>query len=119
MMNLANRLRAARESSGLTQSDVSQASGIAVPNLSSIESGRVDFRMSTLDRVLEALGLDIQLVPRTNRVSLEGVMAWSEQGRARLVAAGVAPSDPQRRLDAQQARGAEVSVEQTLLNPSA
>jgi len=115
-MNLASRLRIAREASGLTQSAVSRASRIAVPNLSNIENGNVDCRLSTLVRILEALELDVQLVPRTNRVSLEAAIALSAQGRARLVATGVAQSDPQERLDTKGRREVDVSVEQTLLN---
>ena len=118
-VKLASRLRLAREATGLTQSAVSQASGIAVPNLSKIESGKVDLRLSTLERLLDALGLDIQLVPRTTRVSIDGVVASSERGRARLVAAGLAASSPQERLDARQRRGIDITVEQTLLNAGA
>ncbi|MBU1865159.1 MAG: helix-turn-helix transcriptional regulator [Actinobacteria bacterium] len=118
-VNLAIRLRLAREAAGLTQSAVSRASGIAVPNLSRIESGKADLRLSTLDRVLDALGLDIQLVPRTTRVSIDEVVALSEQGRERLMAAGLGASSPRQRLDARQRGGIDITVEQTLLNADA
>ena len=115
-MNLAGKLRVAREMSGLTQSAVSQVTGIAVPNLSRIESGKGDVRLSTLDRVLDALGLEVQLVPRTSRVSIDGVSEWSRLGRARLVAAGLAPSAPQERIEAKRDRGVDITVEQALLD---
>jgi XRE family transcriptional regulator, fatty acid utilization regulator len=118
-MNLASRLRVAREASGLTQAEVSQATGIAASNLSTIENGKVDIRLSTLERVLDALQVDIQLVPRNRRISLDEVVAQSEQGRAQLVAAGVAPSDPQQRLAAKERRGVDVSVERALLDSNA
>ena len=118
-MNLASRLRVAREARGLTQGDVSRATGIAVPNLSTIESGDVDIRLSTLERILDALQLEVQLVPRRRRISLDEVMARARQGRAQLVAAGMAPSDPRQRLEAKERRGVDVSVERGLLNSDA
>jgi transcriptional regulator with XRE-family HTH domain len=118
-MNLARQLRVAREASGLTQADVSRATGIAAPNLSTIENGKVDIRLSTLERVLDALQMDIQLVPRNRRISLDEAIAQSERGRAQLVAAGIAPSDPQRRLAAKERRGIDVSVERALLHSNA
>lgn len=118
-MNLASQLRVAREASGLTQADVSQATGIAAPNLSTIENGKVDIRLSTLERVLDALQMDVQLVPRNRRISLDEAIAQAERGRARLVAAGMAPSDPRQRLAAKERRGVDVSVERALLNPDA
>lgn len=118
-MNLVSRLRVAREARGLTQRDVSRATGIAVPNLSTIESGEVDIRLSTLERILDALQLDVQLVPRGRRISLDQVIERAQQGRARLVAAGIAPSDPMQRLDAKERRGIDVSVERALLDSNA
>jgi len=114
-MRLTSQLRVAREASGLTQADVSQATGIAAPNLSTIESGRLDIRLSTVERILDALQLDVQLVPRSRRVSLGEAVAESQRGRAQLVAAGIAPSDPQQRLAAKEMRGVDVSVERALL----
>lgn len=118
-MSLATQLRVAREARGLTQADVSQATGIAAPNLSTIESGRVDIRLSTLERILDALQLDVQLVPRSRRISLDEAIAQSRRGRTQLVAAGIAPSDPQRRLAAKERRGVDVSVERALLSSNA
>lgn len=118
-MNLARRLRVAREARGLTQGDVSRATGIAVPNLSTIESGDVDIRLSTLERILDALQLDVQMVPRSRRISLDEAIARAQQGRAQLVTAGIAPSDPRQRLDAKERRGIDVSVERALLDSNA
>ena len=118
-MSLAGQLRVAREAIGLTQADVSRATGIAAPNLSTIESGRVDIRLSTLERVLDALQMDVQLVPRNRRISLDEAIAQSERGGAQLVAAGMVPSDPQQRLAAKERRGVDVSVERSLLRSNA
>lgn len=56
------RLKAARESSGLNQSEAAASLGMAQPYLSDIESGR---RVPSWPRVLamvEALGLDPRIV---------------------------------------------------------
>lgn len=115
-MNLATRLRVAREAAGMTQTAVSRASGIAVPNLSKIESGKVDLRLSTIDRMLDALGLEIELVPRRTSISLDEVISRSRQGRERLAEVGLTASRPQERLDAKRRRGIDVTVEQSILN---
>lgn len=118
-MSLPTRLRATREALGLTQEAVSRISGIAAPNLSKIENGGSDFRISTLMRILDAMNLDIEFVPRDAPISLQDVLAQSERGRERLDSAGIARSDPQARLNAKRARGLDVSVEQSLLTRSA
>ena len=114
-MRLAARLRATREALGLTQEDVSRATGIAAPNLSKIENGRSDPQISTRMRILDAMNLTVEFVPRNAPISLQDVLAQSQRGRERLKATGIAPSDPQIRLDAKRARGANVSVERSLL----
>ena len=118
-MSLPARLRATREALGLTQEAVSRSSGIAAPNLSKIESGRSDIQISTLMRILDAMNLDIEFVPRDAPISLRAVVAQSERGRERLDSAGIGQSDPQMRLDAKRARGGDVSVEQSLLRRNA
>ena len=118
-MSLPARLRATREAIGLTQEAVSRTSGIAAPNLSKIERGRSDIQISTLMRILDAMNMDIELVPRDAPISLQGVLAQSERGRERLNSTGIAQSDPQMRLNAKRARGVDVSVEQSLLTRSA
>jgi transcriptional regulator with XRE-family HTH domain len=42
----------------MTLAVLSRKSGIAQPNLSRIESGKTDPRWSTIERIIEALGLD-------------------------------------------------------------
>ncbi|WKZ81766.1 MAG: helix-turn-helix transcriptional regulator [Acidimicrobiia bacterium] len=118
-MSLPARLRATREAIGLTQEAVSRISGIAAPNLSKIENGGSDIQISTLMRILDAMNLDIEFVPRDAPISLQDVIAQSERGRKRLNSKGIAPSDPQARLSAKRARGLDVSVEQSLLTRSA
>ncbi len=57
-MLVNTRLRALRESRGLTLDDLSRLTGIASSNLSQIETGKTDPRWSTIMRILDALGSD-------------------------------------------------------------
>ena len=118
-VNLIERLRVEREAAGMTQASVSARSGIAVTNLSAIESGKIDVRLSTLTRLLDALDLKVQFVARTTPMTLEAVVVRAERGRVRLAAAGLSPSDPQERLAAKERRGIDVSVERELLRSRA
>lgn len=115
-MNIPRRLRASREAAGLTQADIAEATGIAAPNLSAIESGRKDIRVSTLERLLDALELEIRFVPRDRATTLDDIATQAERGRLRLEAVGMAPSDPRRRLAAQERRGIDATVERRLLD---
>jgi transcriptional regulator with XRE-family HTH domain len=118
-MSLPARLRATREALGLTQEAVSRISGIAAPNLSKIENGGSDIQVSTLMRILDAMNLDIEFVPRNAPISLQSVLAQSERGRERLASTEIGQSDPRTRLDAKRTRGVDVSVEQSLLTQTA
>jgi hypothetical protein len=79
----------------------------------------VDIRLSTLERILDALQLDMRLVPRTRRVSVAEAITQSERGRNRLTTTGIGPSDPQARLAAKRESGIDTSVEQGLLDANA
>lgn len=58
MTELGERLRQERQRRGMTLAVLSRKSGIAQPNLSLIENGKTDPRWSTVERVLNALGID-------------------------------------------------------------
>lgn len=114
MVSIGPRLRALREAAGMTQDDVSAASGMAVPNISRMESGTVDFRLSSLTRILDAMDLDIAFVPRDAPTSIRTVARRAEEGRARLDAVGLTPSNPGERLATRRRAGSDVSVEDRL-----
>lgn len=114
-MNLPARLRVAREAAGITQAEIAARTGIAIPNISRIESGAVDVRISTLTRILEAMDLDIEFTSLTTPpLTLDDATRSARRGRARLAAAGRGQSDPLERLDAKQGRGVDVTVERDL-----
>lgn len=58
MTCLGVRIREERQRRGMTLVALSRKSGIAQPNLSLIENGRTDPRWSTVERILESLGID-------------------------------------------------------------
>lgn len=97
--------------------EVAERTGIAPPNLSRLENGLVDARLSTIERVLGALGMRFEIVP-VERTTLEDVKQRMEQGAARLAAVGVADRDAAARLQWKERRGLDTTVERTLLERS-
>jgi predicted transcriptional regulator len=63
-MKAARLLRTARRRAGLSQRELADAAGVAQPAIARIESGRVQPRVDTLDRLLEACGWDLEVAPR-------------------------------------------------------
>ena len=61
---IAERLRAARGASGLSQRELSALAGIPQAQISRIEAGTVDLRVSSLVALVHALDLELALVPR-------------------------------------------------------
>ncbi len=88
---IADSLRAAREARGLSQRALASLTGIGQANISRIESGGQDLRLSNLIELARALELELVLVPRTH---LAGVAALLRSGDA-----GGAEARPAYRLD--------------------
>lgn len=64
-------LRDARRGKGLSQAALAAASGAGRVTIARLESGRMgDFRVNTLSRLCEALGLELSAMPRNARPSL-------------------------------------------------
>jgi transcriptional regulator with XRE-family HTH domain len=57
-------VRYARRRSGLTQRQLAAKSGIPQESIARIERGRVDPRVGTLDRLLEACDYGLEALPR-------------------------------------------------------
>jgi transcriptional regulator with XRE-family HTH domain len=62
--DILRTLRAARESSGLSQRDLSSRVGVPQSHISKIESGATDLRLSSLVEMARALDYELVLVPR-------------------------------------------------------
>lgn len=111
-MEISEHLRALRESLGYTQSDVAARSGLSAPFVSKIESGRVDLRVSTLIRYLNAIGSTIEVLPAPDRVvPLAEVIRMADRGRSRVLASRLGASDPNARIEAKRRAGRDVTVE--------
>lgn len=64
-MSMAGRMvRDARRHANLTQRQLSAKAGIPQETIARIERGRVDPRVRTLDRLLEACGYGLESMPR-------------------------------------------------------
>jgi transcriptional regulator with XRE-family HTH domain len=63
-MKAARALREARRRAGLSQRELAEKSGVPQSTIGRIEAGAVDPRARTLDRLLRACGLDLELAPR-------------------------------------------------------
>lgn len=64
-MSMASRmLKHARGRAGLTQRQLALKVGIPQETIARIESGRVDPRVGTLDRLLEGCGFGLEHLPR-------------------------------------------------------
>lgn len=59
---IGEMLRHHRIEQGITQTELAERLGIKQPTLARMESGRVSINESTLTRILDALGLEFQIV---------------------------------------------------------
>jgi transcriptional regulator with XRE-family HTH domain len=104
------KLSKQRRQVGMSIAELSRRSGVPRPNISRIERGLVDPRLSTIERLLAALTLRLDVVPR-QPVGLEEVIARAEHGNRVLASADISSSDPWRRLGRRAASGEDVSTE--------
>lgn len=63
-MDPAHLVRAARRQAGLSQRDLAARAGLARRTIGAVEAGRQSPSATVLDRLLEAVGLDLVLCPR-------------------------------------------------------
>lgn len=64
-MSMSGRMvREARRRAGLTQRQLAAKAGIPQETIARIERGRVDPRVTTLDRLLEGCGYGLESMPR-------------------------------------------------------
>jgi transcriptional regulator with XRE-family HTH domain len=64
-MSMAGRMvRYARRRAGLTQRQLAAKAGVPQETIARIERGRVDPRVGTLDRLLEAAEMGLEAMPR-------------------------------------------------------
>ena len=110
-------LRRRRRAARLTLQELSARCGVGVPQLSRIENGLVDARLSTISRVLAATGgtlADVAVEPVVV-IPIDEVVERRSANRARLDDAGLRSSDPMDRLDERDRRGEDTSAERSVL----
>ena len=90
-MSITKELEVARRSFPLTQAELAQRSGINRMTVGRIEAG-FDPRMSTLQELARAMGLELMLVPRALRSEVEGFLRSGGRLVAQTVGAGAPKS---------------------------
>jgi transcriptional regulator with XRE-family HTH domain len=81
-VEISYSLRRAREAKGLSQRALAGLSGVPQSHISTIESGGVDLRLSSLVEIARALDLELALVPRKGLSAVSSIIR-STQPRAR------------------------------------
>lgn len=108
-------VRQRREAAQLTLAEVSQRSGVTISHLSRIENGLADPRLSTLQRVLEAMGgmLSDLEAPWVVTVPVNDVLERRGVGQERVDRAGLGISNASGRLERKERAGIDVTVERS------
>jgi transcriptional regulator with XRE-family HTH domain len=106
-----------RRQARMSLTDVSRRTGISRAQISLIENGKVDPRISTVVKLLTCYGRSLgDLEPRPAEIyTIEEVQERARAGARRLAAAGLGPSDPRARLARKEARQADVEAEREAL----
>lgn len=73
-MSISDEVARARKAAGQTQQTLATASGLSRMTVQRFEAGEVDPRVSTLQEMARALGMEWMLVPRELRPDLEAFL---------------------------------------------
>lgn len=77
-MALSDDILLLRKKSQLTQGEVAEKAGISQGDLSNIEQGKTDSRLSTLTALASALGATVMLIPNEHRLTVHSMIAFDE-----------------------------------------
>ena len=75
-------LKAARERKAISQRELSARTGIPQANISRLEQGHVDIRLSSLVSLARALDLEVELIPRKALPAVESIVRSAERREA-------------------------------------
>ena len=75
--DIAETLKKARERKGLSQRALSELSGVRQYQISKVENGAVDLRLSSLVELARALDLDFKLIPRSIVPAVDNIVRSS------------------------------------------
>jgi transcriptional regulator with XRE-family HTH domain len=117
---IGRRLGALRENKGVSQKDTAKMAGMAASQLAKIESGKSDLRVSTVHKVLRALGASFADIARPDapEVSVNEIRKNAEAtGAPKVVLERIAEQIEPERLPALLARGFGWEVDALLKGP--
>jgi transcriptional regulator with XRE-family HTH domain len=84
-------LRYARSKASLSQRELGARAGVTQASIARIEQGRISPRFETLDRLLDACGFELEVVPRRgvgiDRTGIRDLLQLSPQARAEVATA--------------------------------
>ncbi|MDR7927190.1 helix-turn-helix transcriptional regulator [Acidithiobacillus thiooxidans] len=85
MMEMGKTIRRARRAMGWTQRELARRAGMGQSHVLRVEQGS-DVRLSTLQRLAEALGAEWVMLPRqiSNMAQHMGDLAWQRMGRPNM-----------------------------------
>ena len=92
--SIVHELESARKASRLTQAQLAERSGVNRMTVGRIESG-LDPRLSTVQELARAMGMEIMLVPKALRIEIEGFV----RSGGRLVSQPPGTSAPKSVVD--------------------
>jgi len=95
---LPGALRDARKRRSLTLARVADLAGLNLSQISLIETGGVDPRLSSIEALATALDLQLALVPRSVVPAVEALIAEGQSQAAPRVAASEPPAVAERML---------------------
>lgn len=72
--DIGNKLRAARTRKGLSQRELAAKTGLLQAQISKIENGASDLRLSSLIALSRALDLELELIPRRALPAVEALV---------------------------------------------
>lgn len=62
--NIGKKLAAIRKAAGLSQKDIADRTGMVQQKVSAAESGNTDNRISTIERIADALGYMVDIIKK-------------------------------------------------------
>lgn len=78
MDSIGDQIKRARIKAGLTQSEVAKRSAVSQNDISRIESGKVDARLSKIERITSVLEMDLLITPIHFRSQIFGFVNTGE-----------------------------------------
>ena len=83
MSELVSSLKAVRLEKGLSQRELSELSGVPQAQISKLENGQADVRISTFVAISRALGQEVEIIPRKYIPAVQAIIRRSHSGAAR------------------------------------